>query len=265
MSTRPRADPGALNEERLVLRFGVGSPEHALPTATLGLLLTRFQKALTYTGWALLSGPGIDGDPPARIERSTSTQVLALAPGSFEVPLSPQTLELPTESEGQDVLDKAISVVLDLAKAASTDTFGDEVEARAEELGRQPSRRLSLWFKKLAEHDLDTAFEWSSRPDLGVRVTSEQAGALSRWLSDVQERFSEITVTGTLAAADALKGRFAIVDDTEGEYAGKVASELLDREVIGKRYRANLQVRTLRSARTGVTRDSYTLLGLEPA
>src|SRR5215207_8529448 len=83
----------AVTSKLLDLRFDDRLHSRAIQTSLLSNLLSRFQTALTYTGWALEAGPGIRGTPPSRIDRSTETEVLALAPGSFLVRIRKASLE----------------------------------------------------------------------------------------------------------------------------------------------------------------------------
>ena len=110
---------------------------HSLPTSTLANLLSRFQRALTYAGWARLAGPGVGGDPPALVARAFETQVNALVPGSFVVALSPheQSLE-------HDALHGAFDDFLGLAEAGAgkDGPSNDAVAEIAQGLGTQATR-----------------------------------------------------------------------------------------------------------------------------
>jgi hypothetical protein len=247
----------AVTDKLLDLRFDDELHRRSMPTGLLALLLSRFQTALTYTGWALEVGPGIKGEPPARIDRSTETEVVALTAGSFLVRIRKSSLELDSGT-----LDNAVEAVLELAEAGARGTLNTELEEKAQLLGREPSRRLALFFRKLSESSLTTSFHWQGLPEREIEIDPVQAGNLGMWLEEVEESIREATVRGILKVADTLRGRFAIVDESGRTYEGRAEPRLLAHVEIEAEYAADLHITTSVSDRTGAATERMTLLSL---
>ena len=236
---------------------------HSLSTSVLANLLSRFQKAVTYAGWARLAGPGVFGDPPALVARSFETEVNAFKPGSFAVELAPYEAAL----EHTDLVG-TLSDFLLLADAGVSEDKPrppDEVIELAQSLGAEATKRFAHFFAKVHEAHLEVRFEWLSRPEAAVALQPEQALALSKWLRDVDEEFDTVTVSGTLTAADANEGRFAITDDLGEIHDAKAAPELLSHAVIENRYVATMRVTTYTSTLTGKVKQRAVLETLTPA
>jgi hypothetical protein len=247
----------AVTDKLLDLRFDDELHRTSMPTGLLAQLLSRFQSALTYTGWALEVGPGIKGEPPVGIDRSTETEVVALAAGSFLVRIRKSSLELDSS-----LLDNAVQAVLELADAGARDALNAELEERAQLLGREPSRRLALFFRKLQENSLTINFNWKGFPEREIEVDPVHAGNLGMWLEEVQQSIRELTVRGILKVADTLRSRFAIVDEAGRTYEGRAEPRHLAHVVIEAEYVADLQITTSVSDRTGASTDRITLLSL---
>lgn len=265
-----RQELNALRDRHLEVRLVDPRDGHAVDTGLLGQILRRFQSSLDYIGWALRAGPGIEGDPPTFITRRTSTEVLALPTGSFKIVLRGTTLELDymsdeTRDELSSLLEESLGRILALARAGEMDEFPDSLEELTHELGAQPTRRLSLWFKKLADNSLTTSLTPAADPRQTVTVTPPQARAISEWLAHVQDTVENITVRGVLRIADEVRGRFGIEDAAERLYEGKAAPELVQHKQIGAEYVASVQVTVRYSDHTGARRETYTLLSLTTA
>lgn len=251
-----------LDEEAFELAFAEkgSTSNHSLSTSVLTNLLSRFQHAITYAGWARMAGPGVHGQPPALIARLFETQVNAFKPGSFAVELSPYEASLEHEA-----LEEALEDFLLLASLGASDSTlepTEEVTELVHALGAEATKRFSLFFAKVHEAHLEARFEWQLRPEAGVALQPEEALALSAWLKDVDEDFETVTVMGTLTAADANDGLFAITDELGEIHDGKAAPELLSRAVIDGRYEAVMRVTTYRSTLTDMKRQRAVLESL---
>ena len=254
-----------LNSESFELTFAEKGAlyRHSLSTSVLSNLLSRFQKAVTYAGWARLAGPGVFGDPPALVARAFETEVNAFKPGSFAVELAPYEDAL----EHTDLVG-TLSDFLMLAGAGVSEDRPrppEDVIELAQSLGSEATKRFGHFFAKLHEAHLEVRFEWLSRPEEAVALQPDQALALSKWLKDVDEEFDTVTVSGTLTAADANEGRFAITDDLGEIHDGKAAPELLSHVVIDNRYAATMRVTTYTSKLTGNVNQRAVLETLTPA
>jgi hypothetical protein len=247
----------AFTEKLLDLRFDDRIHRRSMPTALLANLLSRLQTALTYTGWALEVGPGIRGEPPARIDRDTETEVVALATGSFLVRIRKSSLELDSH-----LLDNAIQMVLELAEASAGNALDTEVEEKAQLLGREPTRRLALFFRKLSESSLTTNFHWMGLPEREVEIDPAQAGNLGMWLEEVEESIGQMTIRGALKVADTLRSRFAILDESGRSYEGRADPNLLAHLEIEADYIADVQITTSVSDRIGASAERITLLSI---
>lgn len=261
-----RAELDDLLDRRFVIRLINTRNAHSIDTNLLAQLLSRFQSAIHHVGWALRAGPGVEGEPPATITARTATQVLALAPGSFEIVLRGAALEMSTdegsENELDSLLDTSLSQVLALAKAAAEDEFPDSLEQLTQELGARPTRRLSLWFKKLAENSLTADLIPAGHPENATTLTPAQSRALSEWLAHVQDSVERITVTGVLRVADDVRGRFGIEDAAGHLYEGKAAPELVQHKEIGAEYIAEVQTTVTVGQHTGARTERYQLVSL---
>jgi hypothetical protein len=264
-----RAELEELRDERLVVRLRDETRDRlAIDTALLGQILTRFQSALTYIGWALFSGPGIEGNPPATLARRTSTEVVAFAPGSFKIAMRKAHLQLPfataPASDGtSQLLEQSVETLFALLSAAAEGEYPEELEELAEQLGAEPARRLALLFKKLAAKALTTEVTWSLAPDRHTIVRPNQARMLASWLESVEERLGEVVIRGVLRSADDVRGRFGLQDEDEALYEGKAAPELLLHKEIGASYNARIQVAKSVGERTKVERQRFVLLSLD--
>lgn len=219
--------------------------KHSLSTSVLTNLLGRFQRALTFAGWARVAGPGVRGTPPAAIARAMETEVNAFVPGSFAIELTPYQLALEHEA-----LDAAFDDFLTLANAglsedAPTPTVA--VTEVAQLLGAEATRRFALFFAKVHEAHLEARFGRLSDPDTEVQILPEQALQLSAWLKGVEQAIATVTVSGVLSAADSLTGRFALTDELGEVHEGRAAPELLSRGVIDGLYVATMRVTTSKS------------------
>lgn len=254
----------ALRDEHFTFRLvHQGRESSAIDTSLLGYLLTKLQTALTYTGWALMAGPGVDGAPPVSINRQTSTEVVALAPGSFEVTIRKTVPELRVEGEGTDLLDPALDAFLTLAEAAAQEGFDATVLDVASDLGGQSSRRLSQWFAKLADESMTADLAWSVAPERSVILRPTESRMLSEWLNSVQEKTAETVIVGVLRTADAIKKRFALETETGETREGKADPELLHGAEIDARYRARVRIVVSESEHTTAVTEKLTLLSLE--
>lgn len=237
--------------------------KHSLSTTVLSNLLSRFQRAITFAGWARLAGPGVHGTPPALVARAFETEVNAFAPGSFSVALSPYESAIEHEQ-----LEGALSDFLTLAAAGlSTDAdvnASDQLAELAQALGAEATRRFALFFAKVHESQLEARFEMKSLPEFSVALQPDEALRVASWLKNVEQRFDLLTVTGALTAADSNAGRFAITDELGEIHDGKAAPELLSRATIDNLYVARMRVTTLTSTTTSVTRRRAVLEALEP-
>lgn len=256
-------DISQLDEDVFELAFAEKSDlaRHSLPTTVLTNLLSRFQKAITYAGWARLSGPGIHGTPPAIIARAFETEVGAFGQGSFLVALSPHDTTLE-----HDALHQAFVDFLSLAGAATeidAPTVREPVEHLAQRLGGEATKRFALFFSKLHEAQLEARFEWRSRPEKAISLQPVQAKAVAAWLRAVEQKFDTVTVRGTLTAADSNDARFAITDELGEIHLGKAAPELLSHAMIDAPYVARMRVTTFKSSVTGSAHKRAVLEALD--
>lgn len=222
---------------------------HNVSTTVLANLLSRFQRAVTYAGWARLSGPGVVGVPPSLVSRLFETQVNAFAPGSFVVNLSPHEASLEHEA-----LDGAIDAFLEVAHAgveADLESASGALSPLTQELGKEATTRMALFFAKLHEAQMEARFTWANHPERSVSVNPEQSKMLAEWLKSVEQEFVTVPLRGTLTAADTQAGRFAITDELGEVHEGRAAPELLSRAVIDAPYRAQVRVTRSKSAATG--------------
>lgn len=236
--------------------------KHSISTSVLANLLTRFQKAITYAGWARLAGPGVHGPPPSLISRAFETEVNAFQEGSFAVELSPYEAALEHEA-----LEGAFYDFLALAsagKAPDDAAPSEEIAEVAQSLGTEATRRFALFFAKVHEAQLEARFEWHSDPEKAVALQPEQALQVAAWLKSVEEQFDTLTITGTLTAADVNDARFAVTDELGEIHEGKAAPELLSRAVIDDLYIARMRVTTFTSTITGQVRTRSVLESLDP-
>lgn len=235
---------------------------HSIGTTVLANLLSRFQRAITFAGWARLSGPGVSGDPPRLISRALETQVDAFAYGSFVVELSPHETALEHLA-----LEAALGDFLAIAEVgteAELEVASDRLAPLTHDLGGEATRRLALFFAKLHEAQLDARFQWTSSPETHVSIRPEQARLLSKWLKNVEQDFESVPVRGVLTAADQNGGRFAITDELGQLHEGRAAPELLSRAVIDAPYLAQIRVTTFKSTATGEVTERGVLESLEP-
>jgi hypothetical protein len=228
-------------------------------TGVLGHLLSRLQSSLDYTTWAVHAGPGISGNVPASIRRAASTDVMALAPGSLDIVVRRSELALSSEFE------QSINHVLDLADSGAQHDFGEVAEAVATSLGREPTRRLELFFRALSEEGIESDLHWRGRVARDARLTHEAAGDIAKWLASAEPATEEIDVLGQLIAADTESGRFVLEADAEQRWEGRAfPPELLHAKELNASYLARLQIVTLTSLHTGAKRQRAALVGLEP-
>ena len=259
-----RAEIQGLESDVFELSFAerASFAKHSLSTTVLSNLLSRFQRAITYAGWARMAGPGVRGTPPTFVARALETEVNAFVPGSFSIELTPYEAALEHLA-----LENALSDFLALAtlgSASESATPSDELAEIAQTLGAEATRRFELFFAKVHEAQLEARFERASDPGAGIALQPEQALQVAKWLKAVEERFDTVTVTGTLTAADSNEGRFAITDELGQIHEGKAAPELLSRAVIDGSYIATMRVTTFKSTVTGTARSRAVLELLEP-
>lgn len=201
--------------------------EHAVPAAILAGVIGGIQKAITWGAYALRFGPGVEREPPAALQHATEVNVHALVPGSFTVSLRPRKTggeeEAQTELQIRDesLLERSVSMFLDLAEAAESGAFAEEVEGLAQNLGPKASRQVQRVMDRLADSGGRTAFLWKSVRPREVELRPEAAKALKAWLAEVESSTDETDVRGTLLMADVERGRFKIQDSAGNVFEGK--------------------------------------------
>src|SRR5690606_26707952 len=101
-ATEARNELQQLLDQRLDLNLKSRDSETAVRVGVLGRLLTQLQSSLNYILWALRSGPGVKGKPPASIVASAAAEVLALAPGSLEVAMRRSDLQVTDDFRSEE-------------------------------------------------------------------------------------------------------------------------------------------------------------------
>lgn len=263
-ATEARNELQQLLDQRLDLNLKSRDSETAVRVGVLGRLLTQLQSSLNYILWALRSGPGVKGKPPASIVASAAAEVLALAPGSLEVAMRRSDLQV------TDDFARSVEVLIRLIEAADADLLGDDAGATeiVGEIGPEAARRLRRFFNGLAEADIDTDLEWRAlQTARKARLSSENAKLLSDWLARANPTHQVIQVRGLLRMADSERGRFMIESFATGEhFEGKAADPgMLTHAVIDQEYIATLSSVELRSQILEDVRTHHTLVDLQPA
>lgn len=243
-------------ELRFSKRWSPGS--HGLSTSLLASILGRLQTTLTYGTWAMKAGPSVAGNVPRSVERDAATEVVATPPGSFGLLMRKEELGL------SDDFDKSVLVVFDLARAATREELDGDVEQLAQSLGPEATRRAELFFRKLAESDLDTDLSWQSGSSRrSLFLSKEQAGALSEWLAVAIPRIDTFDVIGYLRRADTINGSFRVESQATGQlFEGGSDPEVLAHAEMDALYKASIE-ETIRSApHTGRSTSKYRLVAL---
>jgi hypothetical protein len=259
LSTLQETLTAAINRV-LELRFvnssnpGLGS----IPSQLLSNLLNRIQGTLTYGTWAFTSGPNVAGSPPPSIERSAATEVVATGTGSFRLMLRKQQIDISPN------FDRSVITVLDLATAAVDHALDDTAGAKAQDLGKEATRRLELFFKKLGEERVDTEFTWQAPNfEADIYVDHGTARDLSEWLAVAIPAIEPIVVRGFLRRADTLTGSFKIEAEATGTlYEGTGDSDLLAHAEMDALYEADIMVERRTAQHTGRMTEKMRLLAL---
>lgn len=240
---------------------------HSIPTDLLTALVGRFQKAMTWTVWALKAGPGVAGTPPAAVERSAAAEVYALAPGSFKLSLRRHDTSRDGHQEQLNTTDelfkKSLDAFVEISAAAESARY-EAVEETVQQMGRSASRRVQLLFGTLAKSGTTAEFTWHADRVRQITVSPERADSLVQWLSAYNETRQVISVTGVLTVVDTERGRFGLRDAAERLYAGKAPVDLLTGGTVGVQYIAEIEIAERTGQHTGAHQELMVLRSLDP-
>jgi hypothetical protein len=245
---------------------GEAMPSGRIPAELLGALVSRFQRAVTWTASAIRFGPAAEKEPPASIRHGTALDIVAVGAGSFRIrmrrpPLDDERQQRIAETD-RGVFEKSVETILNFAETAERGEFSEGVEGQARAIGPRPASILRLFVKKLADSGSNATFDWRSTEARHVFLSASSARALSDWLGSVEYEQREQTILGVLVAADTERGTFAIRDVDGNLYPGKAAPDLVDSARINGVYEARVRVVTSIGEHVGSTVDRYELLEL---
>jgi len=243
-------------EPTLELRFvdSTSPSSHALETEFVTQALSRLQRLLNRLVWAEEAGPTVAGNVPAAIQRVANTDLIAITPGSFQITIRKSELEL------SSTFDTAIGRIFEFIGSSDSPDQDVDLAELVVEIGPVATNRARLFFETLAERSIDLDLGWDEFRFSGY-LPADRAAYLSTWLKAADETATTITITGSLAMGDT-QGRFRLVDSTGNQFEGSSDVDLSGYE-LDRSYRAEIRETLLVNSRSGLTRTTHRLLGLE--
>jgi hypothetical protein len=233
---------------------------HGMSTSLLSNFLAKIQSTITYGAWAMFAGSEVAGNVPASIERFAMTEVVAMPTGSFGLVLQKSNNDFATE------FDQSVELIVDLVEAAVEHRLDDSIIEKVQSLGRESSRRLQMFVKKVSSEGLDTEITWSNPEGLRSAYLSESdASQLSSWLSQSSPEIRNDTIVGYLRRADTINGSFKIESQATAEmYEGKGDVAVLAHAEMDALYSAQIEVVVYSSTLTGRSVEKTRLVELTP-
>ena len=231
---------------------------HGISTSLLSKFLSRIQSTITYGAWAMVAGSEVAGNVPASIERSAMTEVVAMPSGSFGLVLQKVNNDFSTE------FDQSVDLIIDLVDAAISERLNDEIGEKVQSLGRESTRRLQLFVKRIAQEGLDAELTWSNPNGKRTSYLSGPAASeLSAWLSQMSPEIVIEVVQGYLRRADTINGSFKIESRaTSAMYEGKGDAAVLAHAEMDALYMAEIEIVKYSSLLTSRTVEKTRLIGL---
>lgn len=241
---------------------------HRLPVTTVTNILGRLQRTITGVSWSIRSGRSISGTVPAAVDRATSLDLLATAPGSFEFhfrhPSGPRDRLEQTrlDLDEPEIIEKAFETLGRWFHFEAGAIDAPETHEAIADLGPFAAKHLEGFVRALGQQDLTAKLQWQGTRSGNAVLTPDRATALADWLAYEVSETQVVDVRGTLRAADEDNGTFAIVDAAGNRYEGKaVEPSLVSEKTISREVSARLE-QVLTELTSGAVVIRYRLLDI---
>ncbi|WP_372623381.1 hypothetical protein [Falsiroseomonas sp.] len=227
----------------------------------LGIFFRRLQKLYSSIAQAIQSGPTLAGPIAGDIRAATELQLAGVFPSSFGM-----LMVVPSQPDltGRSLAGDSLAALFKVFMSENDEKALMEISG---ELGPRASSHLRHLARELSRSDATLRLSWATNSGQRLNSVIKPGDALAMVQSlekIVQTHSEELGLSGVLAGASLVRGRFELLADNMGLIEGTIVTGLAEsvKDAFGSRCEVTVNRTVVLDRGTGEQRTYYVLTSI---